>query len=40
MCLATCEDKTGMWRDDPIAANTEDECRTTAMKSGLPCQRA
>lgn len=32
MWLVTCEDSEGMWWDDPIAADTEDEARKIAVQ--------
>ncbi len=32
MWLVTCEDSQGMWWDDPIAADTEDEAKRIAME--------
>lgn len=32
MWLVTCEDSEGMWFNDPIAADTEDEARTLALE--------
>lgn len=32
MWLVTCEDDQGMWWDDPIAADTEDEARKIALE--------
>lgn len=33
MWLATCEDEDGMWFDDPIAGNTEDEVSRVALET-------
>jgi len=32
MWLVTCEDEQGMWWDDPIAADTEEEARKIALR--------
>ena len=32
MWLVTCEDHEGMWWDDPIAADTEEEARRIALE--------
>ena len=38
MYLVTCEDSEGMWVDDPIAADTEEEAKKIALSrwSNLP----